>query len=60
VSGKRITDQQIRLYMKYRDGSTQAAAAAKAGISERSARRIAPDNYNLALGHARGALVRTR
>src|SRR5699024_9793845 len=26
--------------MKYRDGNTQAAAAAKAGISERSARRI--------------------
>ena len=40
MSGKRITDQQIRLYMKYRDGSTQAVAAAKAGLSERSARRI--------------------
>lgn len=40
MSGKRITDQQIKLYMEHRKGSTQAVAAAKAGISERSARRI--------------------
>lgn len=39
MSGKRITDQQIRLYMKHRKDSTQALAAAKAGISVRSARR---------------------
>ena len=36
-----ITDQQIRLYMKQRkQGQTQIVAAAKAGVSERSARRI--------------------
>lgn len=41
MSGKRITDQQIRLYMSERkQGRTQEAAAAKASISERSARRI--------------------
>ena len=41
MSGKRITDQQIRLYMSERkQGRAQATAAAKAGISERSARRI--------------------
>jgi len=41
VSGKPITDQQIRLYMNERkQGRTQASAAAKAGLSERSARRI--------------------
>ena len=41
MSGKPITDQQIRLYMKQRkQGRTQVVAAAKAGLSERSARRI--------------------
>ena len=41
MSGKPITDQQIRLYMKQRkQGQTQVVAAAKAGLSERSARRI--------------------
>lgn len=41
MSGKHITGQQIRLYMNERkQGRTQAAAAAKAGLSERSARRI--------------------
>lgn len=41
MSGKHITDQQIRLYMTERkEGYTQCTAAAKAGISERSARRI--------------------
>lgn len=36
----RITDQQVRLYMKIRKKNPQALSAAKAGISERSARRI--------------------
>ena len=36
----RITDQQVYLYMKIRKKKSQALAAAKAGISERSARRI--------------------
>jgi len=40
VSRRRITDQQVKLYMNYRKNSTQISAAAKAGISERSARRI--------------------
>ena len=41
MPGKRITDQQIRLYMNERkQGHTQIAAAAKAAIAERTARRI--------------------
>ncbi len=41
MPGKHITDQQIRLYMNERKlGAQQTAAAAKSGISERSARRI--------------------
>ena len=36
----RITDQQVYLYMKIRKNNTQQLAAAKAGIGERSARRI--------------------
>ena len=40
MSGNKITDQQVKKYMKFRQTENQAAAAAKAGISERSARRI--------------------
>jgi len=40
VSGKHITDQQVRLYITHRASQPQITAAAKAGISERSARRI--------------------
>jgi hypothetical protein len=40
VPGTRITDQQVCLYMKIRKKKSQQLAAAKAGISERSARRI--------------------
>lgn len=41
MPGKRITDQQIRLYMNERkEGRSQIASAAKAAISERTARRI--------------------
>ena len=40
MSGKRITDHQMLKYKSQRRTQTQAAAAAKAGISERSARRI--------------------
>lgn len=40
MSGKHISDQQVNLYMKHRKTQTQSIAAAKAGISERSARRI--------------------
>jgi transposase InsO family protein len=41
MSGKRITTQQVRLFMKGRaEGQTQVQAGAKAGMSERSARRV--------------------
>ena len=41
MPGKRITDQQIRLYMNERkQGHTQTTAAAKAALSERTGRRI--------------------
>ena len=39
MPGKRITDHQVLKYKAQRRTRTQAAAAAKAGISERSARR---------------------
>jgi hypothetical protein len=44
MSGTRITDQQVRLYMSKRKDHTQEIAAAKAGISVRSARRIERDS----------------
>jgi len=40
VPGTRITDQQVMIYMKHRTRNSQVVAAAKAGISERSARRL--------------------
>jgi len=41
MPGKRITEQQIRLYMTLiNDGKIQQQAAAKAGFSERTGRRI--------------------
>jgi len=41
MTGKRITDSQVKLYMNQRMlGKTQKLAAAKAGFSERSARNI--------------------
>ncbi len=40
MPGTRITDQQVSLYMNIRKNKSQALAAAKTGISERSARRI--------------------
>ncbi len=43
MSGTRITDQQVRLYMSKRKQFSQEVAAAKAGISVRSARRIERD-----------------
>jgi hypothetical protein len=44
MSGRRVNDRQVRLYMALRkDGSTQATAAAKAGFGERTARRIDKD-----------------
>jgi hypothetical protein len=43
VPGTRITDQQVRLYMSSRKHHTQELAAAKAGMSARSARRVDAD-----------------
>ena len=40
MPGKRITDHQVHKFNQHRIRLGQAAAAAKAGISERSARRI--------------------
>lgn len=40
MPGKKITDHQVRKYKQHHLQLTQIAAAAKAGISERSARRI--------------------
>jgi len=39
VSGKHLTDQQVRLYMAHRINQSQKSAAAKASVSERSARK---------------------
>src|ERR1022692_2660831 len=40
MPGKRITDHQVHKFKHHRNTLTQVAAAAKSGISERSARRI--------------------
>jgi len=46
VSGKRITTQQVKLYMTQRkQGDSQAVAAAKAGLSERTGRRVETGSY---------------
>ncbi len=43
MPGKPVTDQQVRLYMQDRHRHSQRAAAARAGFSERTARRIDAD-----------------
>jgi len=40
MPGKTITDHQVHKYKQHRNKLTQVVAAAGAGISERSARRI--------------------
>jgi len=40
MPGTSITRQQVKLYMSYRKNNSQVKSASKAGISERSARRI--------------------
>ena len=40
MPGKTITDHQVHQYKQHRNKLSQVASAAKAGISERSARRI--------------------
>jgi len=44
VPGKPVTDQQVRLYMQDRLVHTQRVAAARAGFSERTARRLDADS----------------
>ena len=43
MPGKPVTDQQVQRYMHYRKQHTQAIAAAKAGMSERTARKFEDD-----------------
>ena len=43
MPGKPVTDQQVRAYMQDRRRHSQRAAAARAGFSERTARRIEAD-----------------
>lgn len=52
MPGKRITDHQVLTFKKYRRTLRQVSAAAKVGISERSARRI-ENRENLPSQHAR-------
>lgn len=40
MPGKRITDHQVHQYKQDRNRMTQVAAAARAGVSERTARRM--------------------
>lgn len=48
MSGKHITNHQIRLFMQSKQqGKTIEVAAARAGLSERSAYRIQKSEYNL-------------
>ncbi|HYS65066.1 MAG TPA: IS21 family transposase [Paraburkholderia sp.] len=43
MSGTRITEQQVRLYMSNRKHHPQKLAAARSGMSERTARRVEHD-----------------
>jgi IS1 family transposase len=45
MPGRKITKQQVNLYMTSRiNGYTQVTSSAKAGISERSGKRIESNN----------------
>ena len=46
MAGKKITKQQVKLYMKHKEDEniTQGICAAKSGFSERSARTIDQGN----------------
>jgi len=59
VSGKPINSEQVKVYMKTRnEGKTQVTAAAIAGMSERSGRRI--EKADLQPGNNRKRYWRTR
>jgi len=47
MSGISITQQQVKLYMSYRKNNSQVKSAAKAGFSERSARRIEKSEHQI-------------
>ena len=54
MSGKRTTTQQVKLYMTHRKkGDSQALAAAKAGVSERTGRRVETDVHSRAVKRPR-------
>lgn len=59
MPGRRITDQQIRLFMSKRKDHPQVTAAVKAGISERSARRIESGQRQLGPSKPRNYRTRT-
>jgi len=52
MSGKSITQEQVKLYMSHRKqpNQTQVSSAAKAGISERTARRIDTEKHQTGTG----------
>lgn len=59
MSGKPINSEQVKVYMKTRnEGKTQVTAAAKAGMSERSGRRV--EKGELQPGRKRKRYWRTR
>jgi len=59
MPGKHITEQQVRLYMTHRKrGESQPVASAKAGLSERTGRRI--ESGELAPGAQKPRHWRTR
>jgi hypothetical protein len=64
ITGKRITDHQVLKYKAKRRTKTQAGAAAKAGISERSARRNEPRRpyrvFRVRLERSQAELLRSR
>jgi len=54
MPGKRITDQQMRLYMSERkSGQSQGISSAKSGISERSGRRIDAGEHSVGVKEMR-------
>ena len=58
MPGKRITKQQIRLYMESKQkGKVQKIAAAQAGFSERSARNIESRRYQSAHNQRDKAMI---
>ena len=52
MPGQKINERQVRIYMEARiEGKTQAVSAARAGFSERTARRLAHNDHRPARAH---------